>query len=376
MATVKRDYYEVLGVTRDADGTTIKSAYRKLAVQYHPDRNPGDQEAEDRFKEAAEAYAVLSDGEKRARYDRFGHEGLRGGAGGFGGGGFDPTVFGDFADILGDLFGFGGFGGGRRRGRAPSRGADLRYDLGVSFEEAAFGVERTLTIPRLESCEACDGTGAEGDEPPARCDTCGGRGQVRFNQGFLTVARVCPECQGEGSVVKEKCPECRGEGLVQQEREVEVKIPAGVDTGQRLRLQGEGEDGRFGGPAGDLYVVLQVAPHERFRREGPHVLSEVEISYPQAVLGAELEVETLHGKETVEVPPGTEPGRQFRLRGEGMQRLDGRGRGDHLVFARITIPSPGDLPEEHLEILKKLAELEGRPVREGVLERMKKKMFS
>jgi molecular chaperone DnaJ len=184
------------------------------------------------------------------------------------------------------------------------------------------------------------------------------------------------ECHGEGSVVKEKCPECRGEGLVQQERQVEVKIPAGVDTGQRLRLQGEGEDGRFGGPSGDLYVVLQVAPHGRFRREGPHVLSEVEISYPQAVLGAELEVETLYGMETVEVPPGTEPGRQFRLRGEGMQRLDGRGRGDHLVFARITIPRPGDLPEEHLEILKKLADLEGRPVREGVLERMKKKMIS
>jgi molecular chaperone DnaJ len=375
MATVKRDYYEILGVTRDADGTTIKSAYRKLAVQYHPDKNPGDQTAEERFKEAAEAYAVLSDGGKRARYDRFGHDGLRGGAGGFGGGGFDPTVFGDFADILGDLFGFG-FAGGRRRGRAPSRGADLRYDLENTFEEAAFGVEKTLTIPRLERCEACDGTGAEGDEPPSSCDTCGGRGQVRFNQGFLTVARTCPECHGEGSVVKEKCPECRGEGLVQQERQVEVKIPAGVDTGQRLRLQGEGEDGRFGGPSGDLYVVLQVAPHGRFRREGPHVLSEVEISYPQAVLGAELEVETLYGMETVEVPPGTEPGRQFRLRGEGMQRLDGRGRGDHLVFARITIPRPGDLPEEHLEILKKLADLEGRPVREGVLERMKKKMFS
>lgn len=376
MPTVKRDYYEVLGVARTSDGAAIKSAYRKLAVQYHPDRNPGDAEAEERFKEAAEAYAVLSDQEKRARYDRFGHEGLRGGTGGFGGAGFDPTVFGDFADILGDLFGFGvGGGGGRRRGRSPSRGADLRYDLEIGFEQAAFGVEKTLTVPRLERCEACEGTGAEGDEPPVRCDTCGGRGQVRFNQGFLTVARVCPDCQGEGTKIENPCPECRGEGLVQRERQVEVKIPAGVDTGQRLRLQGEGEDGRLGGPAGDLYVVLQVAPHERFRREGPHVLAEVDISYPQAVLGAEIEVETLHGTETVEVPPGTEPGRQFRLRGEGIQRLDGRGRGDHLVFAKITIPRPGDLPEEHLELLKRLAELEGRPVREGVLERMKKKMF-
>ena len=373
MTTAKRDYYEVLGVSRDADGTTIKSAYRKLAVRYHPDRNPGDPEAESRFKEAAEAYAVLSDREKRMRYDRFGHEGLRG-AGGFGGGGFDPTVFGDFADILGDLFGFG-FGGGRRRGRAASRGADLRYDLEISFEEAAFGVEKTLTVPRLERCEACEGSGAEGDEPPKRCETCGGHGQVRFNQGFLTVARPCPDCRGEGTVIENRCPECRGEGRVEQERQVEVKIPGGVDTGQRLRLRDEGEHGRFGGPPGDLYVVLQVAPHPSFRREGPHVLSEVDISYPQAVLGAEIEIETLHGSEVVEVPPGTEPGRQFRLRGEGMPRLDGRGKGDHLAFAKITIPRPGDVPEEHLELLKRLAELEGRPVREGVIERMKKKIM-
>lgn len=368
----KRDYYEVLGVPRDADGSAIKSAYRKLAVKFHPDRNPGDAEAEERFKEAAEAYAVLSDGEKRARYDRFGHGGLQGGGGSPFTGGFDPTVFGDFADILGDLFGFG-FGGARGRGgRAATRGADLRYDLEVSFEEAAFGVEKTLKIPRLERCEECGGSGSAGDSAPAQCELCGGRGQVRYNQGFLTVARTCPKCQGQGTVIQDPCKACGGDGLVERERKIEVKIPAGVDTGARLRLQGEGEHGRFGGPPGDLYVVTRVAPHETFRREGPHVLSEVEVSYPQAVLGASLEVETLHGTETVEVPPGTEPGQHFRLRGQGIPRLDGRGRGDHVAFAKIAIPRPGDLDEEQVELLRQLAEAQGRPVREGVLERMRK----
>jgi len=370
---VKRDYYEVLGVSRDADGTTIKSAYRKLAIQYHPDRNPGDSEAEERFKEAAEAYAVLSDSEKRGRYDRFGHQGVGGAAGSpFGGGGFDPSTFGDFADILGDLFGFG-FGGGRRRGgRAPSRGADLRYDLTIGFEEAAFGVEKSLKIPRLERCDACDGSGSAGDEPPAPCSACGGRGQVRFTQGFFTVARTCPQCQGQGTVIKDPCTECGGDGRVEKERRIEVKIPAGVDTGARLRLQGEGEHGAFNGPAGDLYVVIRVEPHESFLREGPNVYSEVEVSYAQAVLGATLEVETLHGAETVEVPPGTEPGQQFRLRGKGIQRIDGHGRGDHMVAAKLIIPRPADLDEERVELLRQLAELEGRPVRESMIERVKK----
>jgi molecular chaperone DnaJ len=369
----KRDYYEVLGVDRGADGSTIKSAYRKMAVKYHPDRNPGDKEAEERFKEAAEAYAVLSDSEKRARYDRFGHQGVGGAAGGpFGGAGFDPSAFGDFADILGDLFGFGFAGGRRRGGRAPSRGADLRYDLTIGFEEAAFGVEKTLKIPRLERCEACDGTGSAGDKPPEPCSACGGRGQVRFTQGFFTVARTCPQCQGAGTVVQDPCEECGGDGRVERERTIEVKIPAGVDTGARLRLQGEGEHGAHGGPQGDLYVVLRVSPHETFRREGPHVLSEVEITYPQAVLGASIEVETLHGTETVEIPPGTEPGQQFRLRGQGIQRVDGHGRGDHMVFARIDIPRPSELDEERVELLRRFAELEGRPVRESVMERVKK----
>jgi len=369
--STKRDYYEVLGVARDADGATIKSAYRKLAIKHHPDRNPGDKEAEEYFKEAAEAYAVLSDGEKRARYDRFGHQGVGGAAGSpFGGGGFDPSAFGDFADILGDLFGFGG--ARRRGGRAPSRGADLRYDLTITFEEAAFGVEKTLKIPRLERCDECDGSGSAGDKAPEPCSACGGRGQVRFNQGFFTVARTCPQCHGEGTVISEPCDTCRGEGRVERARTIEVKIPAGVDMGARLRLQGEGEHGRHGGPPGDLYVVMRVQPHETFRREGPHVLSEIEVTYAQAVLGAAIEVETLHGTKTVEVPPGTEPGQQFKLRGEGIQRIDGHGRGDHLVFAKLVIPRPSELDDERVELLRQLAELEGRPVRESMIERVKK----
>ncbi|MCM2269227.1 MAG: molecular chaperone DnaJ [Thermoanaerobaculia bacterium] len=361
-----RDYYEVLGVARDASAQQIKAAYRKLAVKYHPDKNPGDAEAEERFKEAAEAYAVLSDDDKRARYDRFGREA----AGGMGGG-FDPTIFGDFSDILGDLFGFGFAGGARAGGATP--GADLRYDLEIEFEEAAFGVTRTIEFPRLEGCAACNGEGSAGGAAPAACRACGGSGQVRFSQGFFTVARTCPNCRGEGRVVTDPCPECRGAGRVERERKLEVKIPAGVDTGARLRLSGEGEHGRRNGRRGDLYVVLSVAPHERFRREGPHVLSQLEIGYPQAVLGAELEVETLHGKRPLEVPPGTTSGQLFRLKGDGIERLGGRGRGDQIVEVAIRVPRPAELDDEQRALLRRLGELEGRPAREerGVLDRVK-----
>ena len=256
----QRDYYEILSVSRDATGAEIKSAYRQLAVRYHPDRNPGDAEAEERFKEAAEAYAVLSDADKRSRFDRFGHAGLGGAAGGAAG--FDPAIFADFSDILGDFF---GFGGGRRRGgggRAPRRGADLRYDLVISFEEAAFGSEETLRIPRLETCPDCKGGGSADGKQPRVCSACGGHGQVRYSQGFFTVARTCPQCHGEGTVVADPCRNCRGEGRVERERSIQVTIPAGVDSGSRLRLTGEGEHGRFGGPAGDLYVVIAVEPHD------------------------------------------------------------------------------------------------------------------
>ena len=370
MAT-KRDYYEVLGVGRDATGREIKSAYRKLAVTFHPDRNPNDKSAEAKFKEAAEAYSVLSDPEKRARYDQFGHRGVSGG--GFGG--FDPSTFGDFADILGDFFGvgFGDMFGGSRRRRAGEPGADLRYQLSLSLEQAAFGTEEVLEIPRLERCSSCSGSGSEGAAEPATCKSCGGYGQVRVSQGFFTVARTCPQCRGEGRVITDPCKECRGEGRVQQQRSIEVKIPAGVDTGTRLRLSGEGEHGRRGGRTGDLYVDIVVEPHDRFEREGPHVRSTVEISYAQAVMGTDVEVETLHGPAELEIPAGTEPEREFRLSGKGIQRLDGKGQGDHFVRVRLEVPHPRELSDDQIELIEQLAKAEGREIRgeRGVLHRVR-----
>ncbi|MEE8278145.1 MAG: molecular chaperone DnaJ [Thermoanaerobaculia bacterium] len=358
MAT--RDYYEILGVSRDASQKEIKSAYRKLAVRHHPDRNPGDAAAEEKFKEAAEAYAVLSDAGRRARYDRFGREGV--GVGDFGG--FDATTFGDFADILGEFFGLG-FGDlfGARPRSAGRPGADLRYELSLTLEEAAFGSEKTLEIPRLETCTACSGSGSVGGAPPATCSACGGRGQMRFTQGFFTVARTCPQCGGEGRVISEPCRRCSGEGRVEKSRSIEVKIPAGVDTGTRLRLAGEGEHGRRGGRTGDLYVDIVLQPHPEFVREGPHLASEVALSYAQAVLGTNLQVDTLHGETTLEVPPGTPHGKAFRLRGMGIERLSGRGRGDHIVRLRLAVPDPRELSEEHLDLLRRLAESEGKEVR-------------
>lgn len=362
----KRDYYEVLGIERSAELPQVKVAYRKLAIQFHPDRNPGDAEAEESFKEAAEAYAVLSDPDKRARYDRFGHGAFS--AGGGAGGGFDPSVFGDFSDILGDLFGFGGRGG--RSG--PAIGADLRYDLRITFEEAAFGVDPTLRIPRLESCGSCRGSGSQGGKPPSACAACAGRGQIRFSQGFFTVARTCPRCAGSGQTISDPCLECHGEGRVETERSIRVKVPPGVDTGARLRLSGEGEHGVRGGPPGDLYVVIHMGEHERFARHGADVLSREIIAVPQAVLGAPIEVTTLHGTESLEVPPGTAHGSQFRLRGQGFPRLGRSGRGDHIVEVAIVIPDPRQLSEEELGLVRRWAELRGQSVREGgFLDRVK-----
>ena len=370
MATAERaqrDYYEILGVVRSASDKEIKAAYRKLALLHHPDKNPGDKGAEELFKQGAEAYAVLSDPEKRQRYDRFGRQGTPSFEGGF-----DPSTFSDFSDILGDLFGFASAGGRGSRSRATP-GADLRYDLEIGFEEAAFGVTKSLTVPRLERCETCDGTGAAGGSAPTRCAGCGGRGQVHYSQGFFTLARTCPRCGGDGVTISDPCRDCRGEGRVEMSRTLEVKIPRGVDSGARLRLVGEGEHGRRGGPRGDLYVVLSVAPHDRFERDGHNVLSEVEIGYAQAVLGAEVDVETLHGKEELVIPPGTHHGAQFRLRGKGIDRLGGSGRGDHIALASIHVPKAGDLDDEQRELLRKLAEQEGRPVKEerGVLHRVR-----
>jgi len=351
----KRDYYEVLEVTRTASETEIKSAYRKQAMKYHPDRNPGDKTAEERFKEAAEAYAILCDQEKRSLYDRFGHAGVRSAPGG--GAGFDPSVFqefGDFADILGNMFGFGDlFGGGRRRG-GPQRGADLRYDLEISFEEAARGAETSIQIPRQENCETCHGSGAAPGSSPSTCQQCRGQGQVRFQQGFFTVARTCPQCRGTGKVITKPCQTCRGAGRLSKERKITVKIPPGIATGQQLRLQGEGESGSDGGPAGHLYVVVHVQEHEFFRRDGMNLFCEIPVNFTTVALGGDIQVPTLDGTETVKVPEGTQTGTTLRLKGKGMPDVGGRGRGD--LFATVQVRTPKKLTREQKKIVEQLAD--------------------
>ena len=330
-----RDYYETLGVPRSADEAAIKSAYRKKALKYHPDRNPDDKRAEEQFKEAAEAYSVLADAEKRNRYDRFGHAGISGAAGGAGG--FDPTIFAPFDDILGGLGDLFGFGGGTRRG-GVRRGADLRYDLEIPFEEAATGTETTLQIPREEPCETCGGSGAAAGSTPQTCSHCRGHGQIRFQQGFFAVARTCPHCGGVGRVITHPCQTCRGNGRIERERKLTVKIPAGIATAQRLRLSGEGEHGSRGGPPGDLYVVVHVAEHPFFHRDGDDLLCDVPVSYPTLTLGGEIEVPTLTDPTTIQIPKGTQPDTRFRLRGRGMPNVGGRGHGDLYVGVKVAVP--------------------------------------
>jgi molecular chaperone DnaJ len=350
----KRDYYEILGVARDASEQDIKSAYRKLALKYHPDRNPGDHQAEERFKEAAEAYAVLADSERRAVYDRFGHAGLN--AQGPGAGqGFDPTIFADFGDILGglgDIFGFGDMFGGRRRGGAQ-RGADLRYDLEIAFDEAARGSETTIQIPREETCETCSGSGAAPGSSPETCRQCGGHGQVRYQQGFFTVARTCGVCRGTGRVIGKPCATCRGAGRTTRERKLTVRIPPGIATGQRLRLYGEGEHGIAGGPAGDLYVVVHVQEHPLFRRDGDDLYCDVTATFPTLALGGQVKVPTLDTEETVDVPEGTAAGSTFRLRSKGLPNVSGRGQGDLFVTLRVGVPKK--LTKEQRRLLQDLA---------------------
>ena len=342
----KRDYYAVLGVPQSADDQQIKSAYRKLALQYHPDRNPGDTAAEEKFKEAAEAYAVLADPDRRDRYDRFGHAGVRGASGSPD---FDSSIFADFGDILG---GFGDlFGGGRRRG-GPMLGADLRYDLQISFGEAAAGTETTLQIPRREVCARCKGSRAEPDSSPQTCPQCGGRGQVRYQQGFLTLASTCGQCRGQGQIIASPCTECRGQGRVEQERKLTVKIPPGIATGQRLRLHGEGEHGASGGPPGDLYVVIHVDDHAFFHREGDDLLCEVPVSFPTLALGGEISIPTLNGNNTLAIPKGTQADSRFRIRGKGMPHLSGSGRGDLYVNVRVEVPTK--LSSEQRELVEQL----------------------
>lgn len=360
----KRDYYEVLGLGRDASAAEIKSAYRKLAVKFHPDRNPGDQKAEETFKEAAEAYAVLSDSEKRARYDRFGHqEGPQGFSG------FDPTIFGDFSDILGDLF---GFASGRARGGSQGiPGADLQYDLKLTFEEAAFGAKSRINFERLEKCDSCKGSGSA-DGQVKTCSTCGGQGRVRFSQGFFSVARTCPDCNGEGRKILKPCKSCHGDGRVPKKREMEVTIPGGVAEGMRLRLRGEGEHGQRGGPPGDLDVLILVESHDRWERQNADVHEILPVGYAQMVLGTEVEIETLHGKETVRIAAGTQHAHELRLRGKGARQLNSERHGDHVVHLALAVPKPKDLSEEHLKLLRRLAELDQVDVADGgVLDKVK-----
>jgi molecular chaperone DnaJ len=349
----KRDYYDILGVSRAAGDQEIKSAYRKLALKYHPDRNAGDKAAEERFKEAAEAYAVLADPDKRVRYDRFGHAGV---AGAGQGGGFDPTIFAEFNDIfggLGDVFGFGDLFGTRRRG-GPKRGADLRYDLEIAFEASAEGTETTVQIPRQETCETCHGSGAAPGTGPTTCPQCRGTGQLRYQQGFFTVARTCGQCRGSGRVITKPCAMCRGAGAVEKTRTLTVRIPAGISSGQRLRLQGEGEAGAQGGPAGDLYVVVHVQEHEFFRRDGDDLLCDVPVNFTTLALGGEFTVPGIKGaRETVKVPEGTQTGTTFRLRGKGMPDVGGRGRGDLLVTVQAV--TPRKLTRDQRKLLEQLA---------------------
>ena len=370
----KRDYYEVLGISQTATEQEIKSAYRRLAVKFHPDKNPGDAAAEESFKEAAEAYSILSDSEQRRRYDRFGHAGVSSGAGA---GGWGAPGFGGIEDILGDLFGFGDvFGGGGARGGAggrrtsAQRGADLRYDLEISLEDSAAGMTAQLRIPRLETCEKCQGSGAAEGTQPETCQTCSGAGQVRYQQGFFSVARTCGTCRGTGRIIKTPCGVCKGAGRMEREKAMEVKIPAGVETGSRLRIAGEGESGTQGGPAGDLYVVIHVSEHERFERQGSNLYSSVPINFSQAALGAEITVQTLGSQQQVKIPAATQTGTVFRLKGQGMPVLGGRGRGD--LFVAVTVVTPTTLNREQRRILEELSEVETKDLEDkGLIDKVR-----
>jgi len=363
--TNKRDYYEVLGVRSDAGPDEIKSAYRKTALRWHPDRNPEKKhEAEERFKEATEAYSVLSDPQKRSMYDRYGHAGTAGVP-------FDPgSIFEEFQDIFGDLFGVEevfGMGGRVPRGRARARrGNDLRYDLTLSFEEAAAGVQTKIKLPRLEVCSVCHGTGAKPGSRPATCQTCRGRGQLHYQQGFFTVSRVCPACQGVGQVVREHCQQCRGQGRVERERTIEVRIPAGVDSSTRLRISGEGELGANGAPPGDLYIYVQVREHPFFERRNSDLFCTIPVTVAQAALGAELTVPTLNGEEELKIPEGAQSGQIFRLKEKGLPNPRGGGRGD--LYVHIQVVTPTHLTREQRRLFEQLGQMlrvENRPVQRG-----------
>jgi molecular chaperone DnaJ len=365
----KVDFYEVLQVSRDASDQELKTSYRKLAMQYHPDRNPNNPEAEEQFKACSEAYQVLSDPEKRAAYDRYGHAAFQGGGPAAG------SPFGgaqDLGDIFGDLFGEMFNMGGSRRASRVQRGRDLRYDLTLEFEEAVFGAEKEISIRRLEACDTCGGSGSANGKAPATCTGCAGRGQVRFQQGFFSVAKTCVRCGGTGTTISDPCTTCRGEGLQAKKHEILVKVPAGVEQDTRIRYQGEGEAGKFGGPAGDLYVVLSVKAHKFFERDGDDLHCVMPISFPQAALGTELQIETLEGAATIKIPEGTQSGREFRLRNKGVPHLNEHGKGDLIVEIRVA--TPAKLNKTQKELLRQLAEtmqVENTPTSRSLFAKMK-----
>ena len=372
-SATKRDYYEVLGVARGASDDDLKKAYRRLAIQLHPDRNPGNKQAEERFKEVNEAYQVLSDPERRSQYDRFGHSAFQGpqGQGPFGGFDFSQGFEEVFSDIFGDFFGTG-------RGRARSRsrrGDDLRYDLEVEFEEAARGTEKVVRFQRLTLCESCNGTRARGGSTGARqCPNCRGTGQVRTQQGFFSISTTCSQCRGEGTIISDPCPKCQGQGRLRKQESLSVRIPPGVDNGSRLKLRGEGEAGYGGGTPGDLYVIIHVKEHSLFVRQENHIVIEVPISFPQAALGCEIEVPTLEGKVNLKVPSGTQSGKVLRLKGKGIVDLHGYGRGDQLI--RVVVETPRSLTTRQRELLEEFAKLDGKavnhPLSKGFVDQIKK----
>ncbi|HOP96943.1 MAG TPA: molecular chaperone DnaJ [Verrucomicrobiota bacterium] len=370
----KRDYYEILGVDRHADSEAIKKAYRRLAVKYHPDKNPGDKSAEEKFKELSEAYEVLSDPQKRAAYDQYGHAAFdrRTAGAGFGRGGAFHDPFEIFREVFGGGSMFDDLFGGRADPNQPQRGDDLRYDMEITFEEAAHGCEKEITVTKPSRCDVCGGTGAEAGSRTRTCATCGGRGQVISSRGIFSIAQTCPHCQGAGRVIERPCKSCRGSGRRETTSTIKLRIPPGVDTGSRLRSAGNGEAGIRGGRPGDLYVVLHVKPHEIFQRDGDDLLCEVPVGFVQAALGAEIEVPTLDGKTTIRIPPGTQPGTMFRLKGKGIRNVQGYGYGD--LHVRINVEVPTRLNSAQKAKLQEFADLcngKESPISQSFFEKAK-----